>query len=59
MKDALEEALILSYSSANLLLVFYTSFTCSRSIKDLVSAVLVDIGALYKASEAVGSSFEI
>jgi len=41
MKDALEEALVLSHST----------------IKDLVSAVLVDIGALYKASEAVGSFF--
>ncbi|KAH9994503.1 muts domain V-domain-containing protein [Russula vinacea] len=37
MKDALEEALVLSHST----------------IKDLVSAVLVDIGALYKASEAI------
>ncbi|KAI0005291.1 muts domain V-domain-containing protein [Russula compacta] len=37
MKDALEEALILSHST----------------IEDLVSAVLVDIGALYKASEAI------
>ncbi|KAH9982044.1 muts domain V-domain-containing protein [Lactifluus volemus] len=37
MKDALDEALILSHST----------------IKDLVSEVLTDIGALYKASEAM------
>ncbi|KAI0245681.1 muts domain V-domain-containing protein [Lactifluus subvellereus] len=37
MKDALDEALILSYST----------------IKDLVSEILTDIGALYKASEAI------
>ncbi|KAH9036606.1 muts domain V-domain-containing protein [Lactarius pseudohatsudake] len=37
MKDALEEALILSHST----------------IKDLVAQILLNIGALYKASEAV------
>ncbi|KAH9045814.1 muts domain V-domain-containing protein [Lactarius hengduanensis] len=37
MKDALEEALILSHST----------------IKDLVTQILLNIGALYKASEAV------
>jgi len=37
MKDALEEALVLSHSTIN----------------DLVSAVLLDVGALYKASEAI------
>ncbi|KAI9437019.1 muts domain V-domain-containing protein [Lactarius indigo] len=37
MKDALEEALILSHST----------------IKDLVTRILLNIGALYKASEAV------
>jgi hypothetical protein len=33
----------------------HSSLIESSTIKDLVSAVLVDIGALYKASEAVST----
>jgi DNA mismatch repair protein MSH4 len=57
MKDALEEALVLSHSYVEPFFVSHASLIDSRTIKDLVSAVLVDIGALYKASEAVGSFF--
>lgn len=41
MKDALDETLILS----------------DKIIQDLVAEILTDVGALYKASEAVMSPF--
>jgi hypothetical protein len=36
---------------------FHASLTDRRTINDLVLAVLLDVGALYKASEAVRSLF--
>jgi DNA mismatch repair protein MSH4 len=55
-KDALDETLILSYKYA----AAFNSFPAVtepglmvRIIQDLISEMLVDVGALYKASEAV------
>lgn len=56
MQDALDETLILS----DKLVVFLAVGTLSevihlfRIIQDLVTEILVNVGALYKASEAVG-----
>ena len=59
MKDALEEALVLSHSYVKFFFKFAFPYVTkdSRTINDLVSAVLQDVGALYKASEAVRSLF--
>ena len=54
MKDALDEALLLSYSCVHLvsiLRVLHVDFR--RTVQGLVSEILEDVGALYKASEAV------
>lgn len=60
MKDALEEALILSHSWVNTpsLLIAHRPSFLFRTIKDLVAEILLNIGSLYKASEAVRSSVE-
>lgn len=56
MQDALDETLILS----DKFVVFLAVGTLSeviylfRIIQDLVTEILVNVGALYKASEAVG-----
>lgn len=54
MKDALDEALILSdkyytlfWSAVSMFIIF------CRIIQDLVANIIKEIGALYKASEAV------
>lgn len=54
MKDALDEALILSDKCDTLLrsVVSLFIFFC-RIIQDLVAVIVKEIGALYKASEAV------
>ena len=54
MKDALDEALILS-DKCDILICSVVSvfiFFC-RIIQDLVAVIVKEIGALYKASEAV------
>jgi DNA mismatch repair protein MSH4 len=53
MKDALDETLLLSDKSV----AFYygwLSYLCScRIVQDLIATIVLDIGALYKASEAI------
>jgi hypothetical protein len=56
MKDALDETLMLSDKSVVLHDLFGECDILkdeSRTIQDLVSQILLDVGALYKASEAV------
>lgn len=55
MKDALDETLILSdkYVTTSSSLCYLLSTILYRIIQDLTDDIVVDIGALYKASEAV------
>lgn len=55
MKDALDESLILSDKRVHRVSsAFHQCLTrFSRIIQDLTDEIVVDIGALYKASEAV------
>ena len=54
MKDALDETLILSHKQViSLMKSVHYSSVMFRIIQDIVAQVVHDIGALYKASEAV------
>lgn len=54
MKDALDEALILSDKCGTLFLSVVSTFILfCRIIQDLVADIVKEIGVLYKASEAV------
>lgn len=56
MKDALDETLILSDKWVLFhCIITFGANDLGRIIQDLVAEILVDVGALYKASEAVSS----